>query len=365
MFKFISSLKSRFVQLQDAAREQSEGLHRLEETLREQAASQQHLIEALRIQAESQQRVEAVMAQQIAMHSDLVRFNPHFTRNFLSNDDAAIQKILIATWQLQKQAVLNHQDLLDSGFRVFSQNDEDGILLRLFTHIGYTNRYVIEIGSNCSGSDVGIPENLSANLIVNHRWHGAIFEMDQNECSKMRYFFARDSATRHFHWARGEENTYFSPLIINQAVSPENINDLLINAGSEPEPDLMVIDIDGGDYAVMQNLQVVKPRVLVVEFEKRFRDRYSVVQPDRENFGKSWPQSGAASLLAWQKQLDTRGYILVAISSSGFNAFFVRSDVAACNVASLTATEAFSSHAVFSKLSDDFWLTPDETWQEV
>jgi hypothetical protein len=63
--------------------------------------------------------------------------------------------------------------------------------------------------------------------------------------------------------------------------------------------------------------------------------------------------------------LDARGYTLCAVGACGFNAFFVRSDVAIGKLATLTATEAFNSHPIFAKIAEDFWLTPDETWQEV
>jgi hypothetical protein len=341
----------------------------LAEAARVQAERQQHLeamlVEAARLQTDRQLHIEALLAQKFLTPTAMATLNPHFHRNFLPNDDSAVQKNLIATWRLRAPGMLGHSELVESGFRVFSQNDEDGILLRLFTHIGHTNRYVIEIGSNCSGSDVGIPENLSANLIINHGWHGAVFEMDPTECDKMRYFFARDHATRHFHWTQGGDKTYFSPLIIQQAVSPANINEVLIEANNEPEPDLMIIDIDGGDFAVMQSLHAVKPRVLVVEFEKRFRERYSVVQSDRANFSQRWQQSGAASLPAWEKLLGAGGYNLCAVGACGFNAFFVRSDIAAGKLSPLTAAETFDNHPIFSRLGEDFWLTPDETWQEV
>ena len=297
--------------------------------------------------------------------NQLAMLTPRLRRNVLPNDDAAIQKHLMATWRAGSASVLTYKDLLESGFRVFSQNDEDGILLRIFSHIGTTNQYVIEIGSNCSGSDLGIPENLSTNLIVNHGWHGAIFEIDQTECDRTRYFFARDYATKHFHVTTHGQHGYFSPLIIQQAISPENIDQVLRDAHNEPEPDLMVIDIDGGDYAVMLSMSAVRPRVLVIEFEKRFRDKYSVVQLDSTQFSRKWAQSGAASLPAWQKLLTSQGYILCAIGSSGFNAFFVRSDIATRKFSPLTSGAAFDTHPILSKVPEDFWLSPDETWQTV
>ncbi len=328
-------------------------------------ATLDELRKAMREQSARQEALAAMLAKKFLTPGEMAALNPHFHRNFLPNDDSAVQKNLVATWRLRAQGILGHAELIESGFRVFSQSDEDGILLRLFTHIGHTNRYVIEIGSNCSGSDVGIPENLSTNLIINHGWGGSVFEMDPTECDRLRYFFARDHATRHFHWEKEGENSYYSPLIIQQTVSPENINQILTDTNIMLEPDLMVIDIDGGDYAVMQNLHVVKPRVLVVEFEKRFRERHSVVQFDRANFSKRWRQSGAASLPAWQQLLEGRGYTLCAVVSSGFNAFFVRTDVAAGKLSSLTAAEAFDSHPIFARMGEDFWLSPDETWKDV
>ncbi len=295
----------------------------------------------------------------------LIIMSSRFRRNFLPNDSTALHKNLMAVWKAGSNSIISYKDLLESSFRVFSQNDEDGIILRIFSHIGQTNQYVIEIGSNCNDSDLGIPENLSTNLIVNHGWHGAIFELDATECDKMRYFFARDSATKHFHVTNNGKSHYFSPLIIQQSISPDNINQLLQQACSLPEPDLMILDIDGGDYNVMENINIVRPRVLVVEFEKRFRDRHSVIQHDRESFSKRWPQSGTTSLPAWEKLLTGKGYTLCAIGSCGFNAFFVRSDIAKDKFLPLTSVMAFDMHPIFSRVPEDFWVAPDESWQTV
>ncbi|MDD5461555.1 MAG: hypothetical protein PHG00_07970 [Methylococcales bacterium] len=90
---------------------------------------------------------------------------------------------------------------------------------------------------------------------------------------------------------------------------------MLRDVHDELEPDLMVIAIDGGDYAVMRSMNAVRPRVLVVEFEKRYRDRYSVVQFDSEEFSKKWPPSGSASLAAREQLLDQQGYTLCAIGT--------------------------------------------------
>jgi hypothetical protein len=315
---------------------------------------------------------EALNAQQSRIASgfhemregQLVALNPQLRRNLLPNADAVSQKLMMAMWRNEGSSVIGYKELLDSSFRVFSQNDEDGVLLRIFNHVGYTNKYVVEIGSNCDGSDLGIPENLSTNLIVNHGWHAAIFEIDQTECDRMRYFFARNYATKHFHARNGAPYRYFSPVIFQTEVTADNVNQILRSASAELEPDLMVVDIDGGDYAVVRAM-TARPRVLVVEFEKYFRDRHSVVQFDRKHFGSAFAQSGAASLPAWNKLLEARDYTLCAVGTCGFNAFFVRNDLAAGKLQSLTLGAAFDNHPILSKLPNETWLSPDQTWEEV
>ncbi|WP_198919829.1 FkbM family methyltransferase [Pseudomonas chlororaphis subsp. aureofaciens] len=320
-------------------------------------------LQELKALTERQLHFETILLTKGLSTADIAGFNPLLHRNFIGNADAAQQKNLMFTWKHNSPSLLEHSDLVESGFRAFSQNDEDGILLRLFTHIGCTNRYVIEIGSNCNDSDVGIPENLSTNLLVNHGWHGTIFELDATECNRMRYFFARTASTRHYHWTHENSTEYYSPAIVQRAISPENINELLMATNPEPEPDLFIIDIDGGDFAVMENLCSIKPRVIVVEFEKRFRERYSVVQRDREQFSRRWQQSGAASLTAWISLLEPRGYKLCTVGTCCFNAFFVREDIAEGKLAALYPKDAFDSHPVFSAIDDSFWLAPDESWQ--
>ena len=104
--------------------------------------------------------------------------------------DAAWERLPGAPWQRQRvdkgtQTLLHlaYQDLLRSGkplprldevgFRAFSQFDEDGILLYLFSVLGVANKSVVEI---CAG--VGYECN-AANLIINHAWDGLLFDGDE------------------------------------------------------------------------------------------------------------------------------------------------------------------------------------------
>jgi len=320
--------------------------------------------------AELQQMHGRLMRMEEALHrfalpAQLASLSPHLRRNMLPNDDAASHKMLMQLWRSQASTRIGQAQLLESGFRVFSQNDEDGILLRIFSQIGTTNQYVVEIGSNCSGSDLGFPENLSTNLIVHHGWHGAILEIDEIECQRIRHFFAVNYTTRHFHAENVGHGGYFSPVVLQAEITPENVDEILKTAHHVSEPDLFIIDIDGGDHAVVERITAIRPRVMVVEFEKRFRDRHAVVQRDRAEFSRRWAQSGSVSLMAWEKLLIPRGYRLCAIGTCGFNAFYVRDDVADGRLDQITPTRAFDAHPILGNAPETLWLDPDDTWTPV
>ena len=82
--------------------------------------------------------------------------------------------------------------LRDVGFRVFSQNDEDGILLFIFSLISAKNRRSVEI---CAGDGI---ECNTANLIVNHGWTGLLFDGDLRNVLRGRRFYSRCPDTRIF-----------------------------------------------------------------------------------------------------------------------------------------------------------------------
>jgi hypothetical protein len=323
-----------------------------------------HIAHLLQQQADEIEHLRSKLDQ--AHHSfsvgQLTMLNPAQRRNFLPNDSAALQKLCMMGWASGASLPLNHKQLIESGFRVFSQGDEDGILLRIFQKVGATNKVVIEFGSNCDGSDLEIPENCSTNLIINHGWHGVIIEKDAVQCQRIRHFFSQNPITKHFHAENASAN-YISPIISNSEVTPDNIDSITQQNLFVTDPDLMVIDIDGGDFAVIERMTSIKPRVLVVEFEKRFRHQHSVIQKSRDDFSRLFAQSGTASLAAWSKLLSYLGYVLCSISGTGFNAFFVRADVANGLIEEASVKIVFDDHPILASASM-LWREPDDSWSQ-
>ena len=105
-------------------------------------------IKETEIKIENQLNQIEIRREQSFLENKLIKLIPRIRRNLLPNDSSALQKTLLTMWRNNKESILGYKDFLESGFRVFSQNDEDGVLLRIFSHIGNHNNLVVEIGSN-------------------------------------------------------------------------------------------------------------------------------------------------------------------------------------------------------------------------
>lgn len=146
--------------------------------------------------------------------------------------------------------------LREVGFRVFSDTDEDGILLYLFSVLGTTDRRFVDIGASSPwGSN-------TANLIRHHGWTGLLVEADPRTAAATSRAYARDPDLR------------YPPRVAHAFVTVENVNGLLREHGMTGEIDLLSIDIDGMDYWVWEAVEAVSPRVVVIEFQ-------DILGPDR------------------------------------------------------------------------------------
>jgi hypothetical protein len=218
----------------------------------------------------------------------------------------------------------------DVGFSAFSQNDEDGLLLYVFALAGFRTRVVLEL---CAGDGI---ECNAANLIVNHGCTGVLFDGDPLPLARGRKFYAAHPATR-----------AFPPTLVSAWITRENVCALVeehMPAGvlaGEREIDLLSLDLDGNDYWVLERLTCVRPRVVIVEFNAAWGAERAVTIPyDPLFYSQAAPILYAgASLGAFVKLLRPRGYRLVAVERLGFNAVFVREDLAVTTLPEVTAQE--------------------------
>jgi len=112
------------------------------------------------------------------------------------------------------------------------------------------------------------------------------------------------------------------------------VNSLLTNTGiTDKEVDLLSIDIDSVDLRILEALEAICSRVVVAEVNARWgADESMTTTRDANDAPQFHPECGmiygGASLAAFHKLLERRGYRLVASNAMATNVFFVREDCA-------------------------------------
>jgi hypothetical protein len=201
----------------------------------------------------------------------------------------------------------------DTGFRVYSQSDEDGLLLYLFSLIGFSNRYVLDIAS---GAPIG---GNTTNLIVNWGCHGLLVEGNDKLVEESVMFYQNHADT-----------VLFPPRIRQSWITAENINQIVSREGFSGEIDFFSLDVDGVDYWLWERLEAVSPRIVMVEYQDMFFPDEPVTVPYSPDFNRFavHPEFFGASLAAFVKLAHRKGYRLVGCNRYGYNAIFVRNDLA-------------------------------------
>ncbi len=199
-------------------------------------------------------------------------------------------------------------DNISTDFNVFTKDGEDGILLYLINMIGSIDKTFIDIGSNdCLNSNC-------ANLAFHHNWKGLFIDGDVASLNRGKYIY-----TKFFK----EEVNKFS--FIQAIVKPDNVNKLLKDINTEV--DLLAMDLDGNDYHIWKALEVINPRIILVEvqIEKGNTDFIPEYSNSFELYEDDNPKG--ASPLSMTKLANAKEYELVAANKGGYNLFFVRKDL--------------------------------------
>jgi len=217
------------------------------------------------------------------------------------------------------------------GFRNYSQYEEDGIIHYLLCLLGNSQRKTVEI---CAGKGW---ESMSANLILNHGWYSLLVDGNPDLVKAGVEFFAQHPSTM-----------FAGPKFLNCWVKRETVNEMLRDAGFSGEVDLLSLDMDGVDYWIWDALTEISPRVVVAEvmvhlgaqsisvpYSPEFRalwinlEEETSQQGDADRKGPIYNRAlyGGASLPAFTKLANRKGYRLIGANRIGCNAFFMRNDV--------------------------------------
>jgi len=256
----------------------------------------------------------------------------------------------------QRQIFLHYQNLRnqalplprfqDTGFRVYSQNDEDGLLLYIFSLIGFTNKICVDMA-------FGSPYCANTtNLICNWGFHGLLVEGIGEPTS----FFETHKDT-----------SIFPPKLQHAWITAENVNELCSKNGIEGEIDLFSLDMDGVDYWVWKRLDAIAPRVVVVEYQDILGHEKALTVPYKPDFNRFDVHEDffSASLPAFVKLGREKGYRLVGVNKYGFNAFFIKNGLGDEFLPEIKASDCFNHPKVKEGIRERYPKVKDLPWVEV
>jgi len=183
-----------------------------------------------------------------------------------------------------------HRDFTSGkAVNVYTQFGEDGLIAACLSKIGETNRQCFEIGA-ADG------RFFSNTLLLRERgWRAVLIESDQLQAQRLINEFGGDS------------------VCLNMLCT--SLNEPLRDAGMSRTPDLGVIDIDGQDYWLWEDLTEFEPRIMLVEISTR-----GTCEPPPERGG-----DGQAGLDAIRSLGEAKGYTMVA--ETFCNALFIKSEL--------------------------------------
>lgn len=238
----------------------------------------------------------------------LDRAHETHTARLISNQERhafVMADFLIA--QRRAQACLG---LRDWEFRVCSQWGQDGIIQYLIDRVPIAQRAFVEFGVQ------NYHESSTRFLLMHDNWSGLIIDGDPDNIASI----ARES----YHWQH-------DLTALNAFITRENINELLARRFTG-DIGLLVVDIDGNDYWVWEAIEVVRPRIVVCEYNSVFGPERAVTMPYRPDFTRTAAHHSnlyfGASLAALHRLARKKGYVFAGCNSHGNDAFFVRADVA-------------------------------------
>ena len=195
-------------------------------------------------------------------------------------------------------------------FSGFSQNGEDGIVDYLCGRLLQPNRYFIEIGASN-----GL-ENNTTWLALAKRYGGLMIDGDPAKVAECRQTCAVLNGALEFE---------------AMMMNPESVQ-AFERLTLFKDPDVFSLDIDSVDYYVADALidQVVRPKIVVIEYNSTFGPERAVTIPYQFPFNRHRAHPSGyyygVSVMGLRHLLEGRGYRFVTVEQNGVNAFFADPD---------------------------------------
>lgn len=196
--------------------------------------------------------------------------------------------------------------LADASFDIFTYHGEDGIIAYLLQKLSNVPHTFVDIGAgDC------IKSNCAA-LAEHFGWSGVFLDNNEKQLAIGKTF--------HRNKIRRGADIKF----INKEAAVENINQVLSGNGITGDIGLLSIDIDGNDYWIWKAIEVINPRIVVIEAKVEFGYHHAIVPYGPSNHHSEDKMYNGASVSAFKKMGEAKAYKLVGANKQGYNLFFVK-----------------------------------------
>jgi hypothetical protein len=172
---------------------------------------------------------------------------------------------------------------------VFSQNGEDGLILRILDLMNLPpqrRKFCVEFGAWD-----GLHFSNTANLIINHGFEALLIESHKDRFLTLSRNFPQENIKKVNAFVGLNKN--------------DNIENYLSAAGAPIDFDLLSIDIDGCDYYILETIKHFKPKIICIEYNPTIPQDIEFVQ--EKNFSTSHGSSSKSII----KLAEKMGYRFV------------------------------------------------------
>ncbi len=237
------------------------------------------------------------------------------------------------------------------GFKNYSQYEEDGIILFIFSIIGFTNRRAIEIGcGDCL-------ENNTTNLILNHMFEALLIDSDRANILKGRSYFQHNY-----------QNITYNPILEHKFIKIDNINQLTTKHNFNEDWDFLSIDLDGVQYWILKKIfEIIKPRLITIETHNIIPANLSITIPyDSKFYYKNNKLDHydfrSCSIAAIENLGKINNYVLIGSNTLGFNSFLLRRDIFEDHK---EVFKEMTSEQILSSLNPNYKKELNNRWEKV
>jgi hypothetical protein len=214
-------------------------------------------------------------------------------------------KIEARQLEQQKSSTFNDHEM-----QVFSQWGEDGLIQFLIKHVAIERPIFVEFGVE------KYTESNTRFLLKNNNWSGLVI----------------DGSEDNINYIKNDPIYWQHNLKVEHAfIDKDNINHLIEKNGISGDIGLLSIDIDGNDYWIWQAIDVIKPRIVVCEYNSTWGPDLAVSTIYDAKFERTKKHFSnlyyGASISALTQLGASKGYSLIGSGIEGVNVFFVRNDL--------------------------------------